>query len=100
MPYGFVCPTVQHLPKGILNKTFYLFISLGLPLCNEGLRHCKAVWHDCVGFRYVVWQRWEAGKMRNSEMEQDGDLEQCSKGKLEAVSPFVEDLVIFFLILI
>lgn len=37
------------------------------PLYCGGLRLCKADWHCCVGFRYVVSERQEAGKMRNNE---------------------------------
>lgn len=48
----------------------------------------------CVGFRYVVWKRWGAGKMRTNEMEQYGDQEQWSR-KIRSSNSFCQDLVIF-----
>lgn len=49
------------------------------PLYCGGLHHCKAGWHGCVGFRYVVLERQEAGKMRNNETEQGEVQEQWSR---------------------
>lgn len=38
--------------------------------CCGGLRHRKAGWHGCVGFRCVVLESREVGKMRNKDQEQ------------------------------